>query len=198
MIELARARAAQLSAALLGVLALVLTPAPGLAAQPDRVVAVGDGEALVIPAASPLELSGVGLDTAAFSGRLLVTGIFTYEGCGRAKCDGQPLDDGDLELRIVPDPAVAAGLPHWKARRNKVAITLDNPEDFLRSVITPEQRAALRSGKLPRVTGRVAIVVDRFRTEIECDSVNDYARFVDFAKPATIEPLRVAGHFGCG
>src|SRR5512143_738019 len=136
MIEPVRARAAQLSAALLGVLALALAPAPGLAAQPDRVVPVGDGEALVIPAASPLELSGVGLDTAAFSGQFLVTGIFTYEGCGRGKCDGQPLDDGDLELRIVPDPAVADGLPHWKARRNKVAITLDNPEDFLRSVIT--------------------------------------------------------------
>lgn len=176
--------------------ALLLNPAAGGAAD-ERVFPVLDyHEALVVPATSPVSFKGFAapLD-AAFTGRFVLTGVFTY-GC-QWDCEGA-VRPSEFVFYVIPDPALAAQFPHWTHTHNDVRVAISDAEPFLRSHITPEQRAALASGKLPLVTGRAAIVVDQFHTSVECGTVFWSARFVAMASPLKVEPIRIAGDFGCG
>jgi hypothetical protein len=132
---------------------------------------------------------------AAFTGRFVLTGAFKY-GC-EFDCEG-PVRPSEFALYIIPDPALAARFPHWANTHNDVRVTITGAEPFLRGLITPKQGAALNSGKVPSVTGRAAILVDEFHTSVECGTVFWSARFVAIASPAKVEPIRIAGDFGCG
>lgn len=176
--------------------ALLLTPAASGAAD-ERVFPVpAYHDALVVPATSPVILKGfAGPLDAAFTGHLVLTGVFTY-GC-QWDCEGA-VRPSEFVFYVIPDPALAAGFPHWAHTHNDMRVAISDAEPFLRSHITPKQRAALASGKLREVTGRVAIVVDQFHTSVECGTAFWSAHFVAMAGPLKVEPVRIAGDFGCG
>ena len=176
---------------------LFVVPAAAEAAN-DQVVPVPQyGEALVVPAASPVRFTGFAqpLD-AAFEGRFVLTGVFTY-GC-EFDCDDGTVRPAEFKFYIVPDAALAARFPHWTRTHNDIRVDISGAEPFLRSHLPPKQRAALINGKVPVVTGRIAIVVDHFHTSVECNTVFWSARFVAVERPLKVEPVRVAGDFGCG
>lgn len=152
-------------------------------------------EGVVVPADSPVKFRHFEhYDTARFSGRFVLEGVFILD------CDYcEPgYKDNQIRLSIVPDPAIAARLPHWKVHDNDIAIVIANAASFLRAVSTPTQRELLLSGKLDEVRGRAAIVVDQYEASLECDSADYSARFVAIAKPPIIAKAELKGNFGCG
>ena len=191
------------SALLIALSAMLVSSA---SAAPDRERAAGGQfipfpgdpeEGLIVPPNSPVRFRGYGgkYGFAQFDGRFLLTGTVVY-GCA-IDCGEKP-EDRFLRVDVVPDPAVAARLPHWKRRQNDMLIVIDPPERFVRTFTTPSQRAALRSGKLADVRGRIAIVVDHFETGIECDSTTFTARFVSTAAPPHFTKIEQNGDYGCG
>ena len=163
----------------------------------------GGGEALIIPAASPVkflrwEKSGGEYVGARFSGRFVLTGQFTW-GCEWDCNDGSPITEADnFALRVVPDSDLAARLPHWKVHNQDIAIFVARSTRFTHSITTAQQRADLASGKLPDVHGRISIVVDHFETSLDCDSANFGADFVAIATPRKFAKVDVNGNYGCG
>ncbi len=153
-------------------------------------------EALVIPATSPVHFERYGKDyEARFSGRFVVTGTFFY-GC-EMECD-PPLQRDQVFAAIVPDPAVAATLPHWKIRNNDIRIFFINDEQLVNQIVTRPERAALLAGRIPDVRRHVAIIVDDFRAAIDCDSAYYSAHFVAMAKPVEETRAKLNGDYGCG
>src|SRR5262249_25238819 len=134
---------------------------------------------------------------AEFDGRFTLSGTFTY-GCWSncADYDG-PVEERDLDVRLVPDPSIAASLPRWKHRNNDMLILLTQRRPLRPSIASPRQPAAMRSGKLKCLRGRTTIVVEQFQTGIECDSTNFRARFVAIAKPPKLASAVLNGDYGC-
>jgi hypothetical protein len=161
-----------------------------------------DGEALIIPTDSPVRFAGFIKDGkeyigARFKGRFVLTGSFTW-GC-YVDC-GEPTvtEAENFALTVVPDPALAARLPHWKLHDNDIAIGVSKARTFTHAITTPAERAELVSGRLPEIKGRIAIVVDHFVTSLDCDSANFGADFVAVAKPAKLANVNLNGNYGCG
>ena len=155
------------------------------------------GEALVIPAASPVRLLRFNKQHAAasFRGRFVLTGMFVY-GCD-IECE-PPLAKDDVHGSIIPDPDAAARLPHWKIRNNDMRIYLHGWDRLAALVVTPDERAAIFAGKVDSIRKHVSIVVDDFNASIECDSASYDARFISLAKPPTVAMAMLAGDYGCG
>jgi hypothetical protein len=186
----------------------MISPFARLAALPLALLLVGaaptekviplpgvDGEALVIPPDSPVQFRGFDKDHVAhFNGRITVSGTFTY-GC-EIECNA-PLKEYQLILVLVPDPALAARLPHWKLRSGDMSLFINGATRLTRAVGTSAQRTALRSGKLDNLHGRVAIVVDHFQAAIVCDSASYSARFVAVAKPVELAKDQLKADHGC-
>ena len=152
----------------------------------------------MIPGNSPVRFRGWDkYGYAEFEGRFVLTGTFTY-GCwsGCADYDG-PVEEADLDVRIVPDPQLAARLPHWKDRNNDMLILIKRGDALATSIASPRQQAALRAGKVEYIRGRTAIVVDDFRTGIECDSAGFRARFVAISKAPKLARVELNGEYGC-
>ena len=175
-------------------------------AQPDlervvasQVISFPDDpeEGLIVPPDSPVRFRGYGgkYGYAQFDGRFVLTGTVIY-GCA-IDC-GEKFEDRFLRVDVVPDPAIAARLPHWKRRHSDMRIVIDPPERFVRTITTPSQRVALRSGTLADVRGRISIVVDQFETGIECASPTFAARFVSTAAPPRFTKIEQNGNYGCG
>lgn len=153
-------------------------------------------EGLIVPPDSPVRFRGFSkYGVAQFDGRFVLTGTVVY-GCA-IDCGAKP-KDRFLRVDVVPDSAVVARLPHWKLRHNDMRIVIDPPERFVRTITTPSQRAALRSGSLGDVRGRISIVVDHFETGIECDSPTFSARFVSTAAQPRFTKIEQNGDYGCG
>jgi hypothetical protein len=153
------------------------------------------GEGVLVPANSPIMFRQFNEhDSAQFSGRFVLEGVFVLD------CDSceQGYKDNEIRLSMIPDPAIAARLPHWKVHNNDFAIVITNAASFMRSISTPAQRKLLLSGRLDEVRGRAAIVVDDFEAGLDCDSANYSARFVAIAKPPRIAKIHLKGDFGCG
>jgi hypothetical protein len=166
------------------------TPAP-------QYIPLGDyDESMVVPANSPVTFRHFGKhhDSAYFSGRFVLEGVFILD------CDYcEPgYKDNQLRLIIVPDPAIAARLPHWKRHDNDIAIFITDARPFIDAISTSAERTALLSGKLVEVRGRAAIVVDRYEADLECDSADYSAHFVAIAKPPELAEVELKGDFGCG
>jgi hypothetical protein len=167
----------------------------GAAPAPTYVPLGKYDEGVVIPANSPVAFQRFDqYDSARFSGRFVLEGVFVLD------CDYcEPgYKDNQIRLSIIPDPAIARRLPHWKVHDNDLAIIITNAGSFMRSVSTPTQRKLLLSGKLDEVRGRAAIVVDRFEASLNCDSADYSARFVAIAKPPRIARVEITCDFGCG
>jgi hypothetical protein len=162
-----------------------IIPLPGL-----------DGEAIVVPHDSPVRFRGWGKeDTAHFSGSFVLSGTYSY-GC--EFCDDWPIKEDELSLKIVPDPALASRLPHWKIRSGDMAIFLKQSEKLNRAIGSPGERRALRSGKLDDIHGRITILVDHFDAAIECDGATYLARFVSVVRRPTVQRDKLDGSYGCG
>lgn len=167
------------------------------AAPTDRVIPHPEveSEALIVPHDSPVKFRRWGkYGYAQFDGRFVLTGAFTY-GC-EVDCDG-PVKEADLAFNVVPDPVLAARLPHWKVDTTDMMVRVGREKRLARAVITPQQRAALLSGKLTNIRGRISIIVDDFQTGIECDSAGYSARFVAIAKAPKIDHVELNGDYGC-
>ena len=173
--------------------ALIVSAAPA----PQEIPLDNYGEALVIPAASPVRLLRFNKQHAAasFRGRFVLTGMFVY-GCD-IECE-LPLAKDDVHGSIIPDPDAAARLPHWKIRNNDMRIYLHGWDRLAAQVVTPDERAAIFAGKVDSIRKHVSIVVDDFNASIECDSASYDARFISLAKPPTVAMAMLAGDYGCG
>ena len=172
----------------------LLSAAP--AAKPTEIEWLpGGDEAIVIPAESPVHFKGFNKDHyATFRGRFVLAGTFVY-GCN-VECE--PPQQADWEADLIPDPAMAAALPHWKLRNGDLLIYLVDGERLAKQIVTGKERAALMAGKIPDVRRHVAIVVDDFQAGIECDSAFYSARFIAVATPAQIASAKVQPNYGCG
>jgi hypothetical protein len=181
----------RLAAALLTALLVSATPAPTIILHPDI-----KGEALIVPANSPVKFSHFDkYGVAHFKGRFVLNGTFFIEGC-ESDCPGFAQED--LGIDVFPDPKLEASLPHWKVHNNDILMTI-RPEGRLMGVVTgSRQRAALVSGKSSDIRGSIAIVVDDFQTSLECDSANFSARFIALAKAPKIAQVEFKGNYGCG
>lgn len=186
---------ARLLALPISALLLSAAPSPQVIPLPDKEAA---GEALVIPADSPVQFRGWNkYGYAQFAGRFVLTGRFMY-GCGESDCQGDgPIKESDLTLSVVPDPALAARLPNWKIRHNDMMILISRWRPLKHSLGTAAERRLLLSGKTPYLSGRISIVVDHFETGIECDSANFGARFVEVTKPPKLALTQFTGDYGC-
>ena len=181
---------------LITLLSLALVSAsPG--AKPTEIAwTPGSDEAIVIPAASPVRFKGFDKEHyARFSGRFVLTGTFVY-GCN-VEC-GPPMQNADIEADLIPDPAMAAALPHWKLRNGDLLIYLVDGERLAKQIVTRRERTALMAGKLPDIRKHVAITVDDFQAGIECDSAFYSARFIALAKPVQVAQKKVEPNYGCG
>jgi hypothetical protein len=177
--------------AAISVAALIIGAAPG----PTYIPLGKYDEGLVIPANSPVTFQHFDqYDSAQFRGRFVLEGVFVLD------CDYcEPgYKDNEIRVSVVPDPAIAARLPHWKKHDNDIAIIITNAASFMRAVSTPAQRRLLLAGKLNEVRGRAAIVVDQYEASLECDSAGYSARFVAIAKPPKLAKAELKGDFGCG
>jgi hypothetical protein len=173
--------------------ALIMSAAPA----PKYIPLDNYGEALVIPAGSPVALLRFNKRDAAasFRGRFVLTGMFVY-GCD-IECE-PPLAKGDVHGSIIPDSDTAARLPHWKIRNNDMRIYLYGGDRLAAQVVTPDERAAIFAGKVDSIRKHVSIVVDDFKASIECDSASYDARFISLAKPPTVAAAKLGGDYGCG
>jgi hypothetical protein len=107
------------------------------------------------------------------------------------------VNESDLALDIVPDPMVAARLPHWKAHSNDIIVEIREGARLAHAIATPQQRTGLRRGNPPELRGRVAIIVDDFETGLDCDSANFSGRFVAIVKSPQIARVELNGNYGC-
>lgn len=179
--------------ALLPLAAMLIGAAPA-----ERVIPFPDvsGWSLVVPTGSPAKFRRFGkYGVAQFGGRVVLSGTFTY-GCD-IECEG-PLQESQLVLVVQPDTEDAALLPRVKDRDGDLAIYIRNGSRAAHMVTTPQQRAALRAGRLPYVQGRISIIVEDLEISGECDSVFYSARFVGLAKRQKIAAIGPAAGAGCG
>jgi hypothetical protein len=72
-----------------------------------------------VPASSPVKFTGFEEHLGSFSGEFVLTGTLVYR-CS-VDCD-QPIDPRSLVVFVVPNPALAATLPYWKARRSEIHV----------------------------------------------------------------------------
>jgi hypothetical protein len=185
-----------LARALLVPLALLIGsagPAPKIIPHPEA-----QGEALIVPADSPVHFRRWDkYGYAQFDGSFVLTGTFEY-GCGGNCADYEgPIEEADLQLRVVPDPSVAVSLPNWKIRHSDLLILVTNAKSLVRMFASPRQHAALRAGKIKDLRGRISIVVDHFRAGIECDAPSFDARFVRIVRPPKLASNIPDGGYGC-
>lgn len=133
-----------------------------------------DGEALVVPASSPLRLASFTRDgevTAKFEGRVTLTGRYEAQGYGE-----------DVFVSFWPDEASARQLPAWRERGPADVLYLDRGWEFVQAVATPLELEKLRKDEKFKLRGRASIVADEYWTGIECDASHFGARFVSLVK----------------
>ena len=155
-------------------------------------------EAVIVPRDSPVKFRGWDkYGYAEFEGRFTLSGTFTYGCWSNCADDNGPVEESDLDVRIVPDPSIGERLPHWRHRKNDMLILITRSRRLAASIASPRQHAALRSGKLEHLRGQTTIVVEQFETGLECDSANFRARFVAIAKAAKLASAGFDGDYGC-
>lgn len=154
-----------------------------------------EGEALIVPASSPVAFSGFEDHLARFGGRLELAGTLVYR-CS-VDCD-LPIDPRNLSLFLVPDARFAERLPYWKTRRTEIHVYFDNDAALAAAVGSAAERRELLAGKATEVRKRVSLTVDEFRLGIDCDSASYSARFIALSKPAAVADAAQEIDTGCG
>jgi hypothetical protein len=181
---------ARLAALVTALLLMGAAPAARIVPHP------GGGPGLVIPPDSLVTFTGFDENgTALFSGEFNLTGKFVYD-CP-ADCE-PPMTEEDVELVIIPDPDVAARLPHWQERGDDMVVYIDDIEKVKRQIATRQQVDQLLAGKIPEVIGRLSIVADHYSADFGCDYSPYYAaRFVAFSKPPRLSQRPAEPNYGC-
>lgn len=172
--------------------ALCVTAGPGLAqASPEPAAADSSAadtvpaQGIVMPSGSPLRLASIkrGNELAAtFTGRVEVSGTYEIELYGK-----------DIYARLWPDAKSRALLPYWDGREAVDELYISNALEFARSVVSKEELAKLKAGRLPLIRGQATIVADEYETNVECDASHFSARFV-----SVVRNVEVAGEIGSG
>lgn len=139
-----------------------------------------EGEALVVPAASPVKFTGLDQHMSRYDGQFTLTGTLVYR-CN-VDCD-IPIDPRNFAIFVIPDPALAQSLPHWKTRRGEIHVYFENDEALANALISEAERKPLLAGKVDDIRKRVALTVDQFQLGIDCDNASYRAHFVALAKP---------------
>jgi hypothetical protein len=184
-------RIARLAVLPLAALLVSATPASQVIPFPDV-----DGEALIVPADSPVKFTHFDkYGVAHFTGRFVLTGTFFIQGCEET-CRG--LTEDDLDVDVFPEPALEARLPHWKVHNNDILVSIRPERRLMRVITNARQRAALIDGKTGDMRGHIAIVVENFQASLECDSANFSARFIAVAKAPQVAHVEFSGNYGCG
>lgn len=163
----------------------------------DRVVRhPGGGPPLIVPAGSPVKFTGFDKNgVGKFSGRFVLSGTYVYH-C-EVECE-PGMTERDLDIGILPDPSLAARLPHWKDRGDNMIVDLSGADTLRGKLGSPRQVADLIAGKTPDIRGRIAVVVDRYVTDYGCDYSPYYsARFIAVAKPPKLATSKAEPDFGC-
>jgi hypothetical protein len=153
-----------------------------------------DKEALVIPSDSPVHFRGFDKHhVARFDGRFVMSGTFVFT------CDIEcepPLKKWQIYGEMIPDPDIAARLPHWKVRNGEMRIYITRGDRLANQIFGREKLARIASGKIDEVRRPVVIVVDDYRAAIECDGASYSARFIALA-PKQTGHARLDAHEGC-
>ena len=167
--------------AIASLLSIVLIGAASAATSTVIPFPRASGEALIVPASSPVHFTGFNKQGYGhFRGRFLLTGTFVY-GCD-IECE-PPLRADQLYVEIIPDRSVIGILPHFKLRGGDMQIFLQYGDRLANRILTQAERTALLDGKRSDVRRRVAIYVEDFEAGIECDGPFFSARFVALAEP---------------
>ena len=149
------------------------SPKPAAAPLSPTEAALKDG--IVLPAASPLRLASVAgdpLPTATFAGRVEISGAYEIE-----------LYDDEVSATLWPDQPSLELLPHWDGRGDAEQLYISNSTEFAKAVLSEEELAKLKSGRLPLIRGQASIVADGYEASlVECDSTSYSARFVSVVK----------------
>jgi hypothetical protein len=154
-----------------------------------------DGEALVIPADSPVQFERLdNYGVAHFRGTFVLTGTFTY-GCA-IDCEERP-KDRFYRMDFTPDAEIVERLPHWRVRNRVPSIVITNERAFVRSV-GPGKYAEIHRGGMADIRGRASILVDHFEVGIECDSPTLNAHFVSIVEAPKLAANSPDGTPGCG
>jgi hypothetical protein len=181
----------------LTLVAVVATTLTALAADAPKVVPLPGGQfSYAMPSGSPLQFDKR-LDQALvrFKGTFRLEGEYRY---GRLSND--PKDDAAYDvimLTFVPDAKYLAMLPYWADRGPVTELMFENEKDFIAKVINPSAVADIRSRKRMSVTGRTAIMVDRYTLAFDCDNPTYTVRFLKVDVPPTLVASNNTLSSGC-
>lgn len=156
------------------VAALCFFAGPALAqdsAKPTHAV-LKDG--ILIPAGSPLRLVSVTRGpevNATFNGQVEISGTYEIELYGE-----------EVFATLWPDSKSRQWLPSWDGRGDADEIYIANSMEFAKAVVSSEELAKLKAGRLPLIRGQATIIADQYETGIECDATHFSARFVSVLK----------------
>jgi hypothetical protein len=121
-----------------------------------------------IPTSSPVRSATIDRNRVAFfQGRFVMSGTYHY---GYVSSD----PNGELELYFIPDKASADRLPYWAERGHVHEVWFTNQDVFVREVIPSVEVENLKNKRTLSVSGKVAVVVERYQASVECDNP-DYA-----------------------
>jgi hypothetical protein len=114
---------------------------------------------------SPLKQTGViKPDETTFSGKVQIAG--TFEVIWEPGSEGYP---GYFRVLLRPDKPSREILPHDAQRGPVREIWLRNTDAALRAFLGPAQRKSLATTRSRHATGHVAVVLNSYRTGVDCD-----------------------------
>ena len=167
-------------------------------ANAPQLIDMAPGFHYAVPKASPVKFDKKQKDdhtAATFSGQFRVEGEYRY---GRLSND--PKDEAAydmIELVFVPDPAFRADLPYWYERGPVEELSIENAEDFAAAVIGPSLVQEVKRRRRMSVSGRAAIVVDRYTASVVCDTPTYTVHFLKVDKPPTVVARNYLIQSGC-
>jgi hypothetical protein len=174
--------------------AIVLLYSGAAASEKAKTIPVPGGhDAVVVPSNSPVRFASFReLNAARFDGKFVLSGTYTY-----GDEIGKDSSERNLTLSFTPDPSDAARLPYRKNYGRIDTIAIANEDEFIRAAIPKKKLAAVRTGRVPYVTGRIAIWSDALEIHVECDAQYSYIHFISIYKPAQVLAARSVPESGC-
>jgi hypothetical protein len=131
-------------------------------------------EGIALHAESPLRLASIATDeyrTAKFTGQVEISGTYEIE------------IYEEISATLWPDERSRKLLPYWDGRGELEHLSIANSEEFAKAVLSAEELAKLKSGRLALIRGQASIVADQYEASlVDCDGVSYEARFVSVQK----------------
>lgn len=182
--------------ALLACLALLTWPSMAAPAAPKTIPfpnAANSVDKIVIPADSPVSFAAIGKnqyrqDSASFQGRFLLVGTYYY---GDSDLNDSGGGNGSSyqfapQAYIIPDDKVAARLPHFAVRGGQRPIFITNPEVFAKAAVSQAAQRQVACRNCGVASAHIAIWVDQFSAQIQCDAPDYEVRFLSVYKPVRV------------